>query len=39
MDSVVGPQGEGEKTLLVLTERKTRKEIIRLLNIIHLKKW
>ena len=32
MDSVVGPQGEGEKTLLVLTERKTRKEIIRLLN-------
>ena len=29
MDSVVGPQGEGSKTLLVLTERKTRKEIIR----------
>jgi len=32
MDSVVGPQGEGQKTLLVLTERKTRKEIIRLLK-------
>lgn len=32
MDSVVGPQGEGERTLLVLTERKTRKEIIRLLK-------
>lgn len=32
MDSVVGPQGEGSKALLVLTERKTRKEILRLVN-------
>lgn len=28
MDSVVGPQGKSKKTLLVLTERKTRKEIV-----------
>jgi IS30 family transposase len=28
MDSVVGPQGQSLKTLLVLSERKTRKEII-----------
>lgn len=28
MDSVVGPQGKSKNTLLVLTERKTRKEII-----------
>ncbi len=33
MDSVVGPQGQSNCTLLVLTERKTREEIIRkLLN-------
>ena len=29
MDSVVGPQGASDCTLLVLTERKTRQEIIR----------
>ena len=28
MDTVVGPLGKSQKTLLVLTERKTRKEII-----------
>ena len=28
MDSVVGPQGKSKASLLVLTERKTRKEII-----------
>ena len=28
MDSVVGPQGKGKKALLVLTERKTRDEIV-----------
>ena len=32
MDSVVGPQGEGSKALLVMTERKTRKEIVRRVN-------
>lgn len=32
MDSVVGPQGKGTKALLVLTERKTRKEILWLLK-------
>ncbi len=31
MDTVVGPQGKSEKCLLVLTERKTRNEIVRLL--------
>lgn len=31
MDSVVGPRGKSKKTLLVFTERKTRKEIIELL--------
>ena len=28
MDTVVGPQGKSKKVMLVLTERKTRKEII-----------
>lgn len=32
MDSVVGPQGEGRKALLVLTERKYRDEIIMLVK-------
>ncbi len=32
MDSVVGPQGKGKKALLVLTERKTRDEIVMLVN-------
>lgn len=32
MDSVVGPQGQSKCTLLVLTERKTRDEIIRKLD-------
>ena len=32
MDSVVGPQGKSNSTLLVLTERKTRGEIIRKLD-------
>lgn len=31
MDSVVGPRGKSKKALLVLTERKTRKEIVELL--------
>ena len=32
MDSVVGPSGKSKKAMLVLTERKTRKELIRLLE-------
>ena len=32
MDSVVGPQGKGKKALLVLTERKTRDEIVMLVK-------
>ena len=28
MDSVVGPQGKSKKTFLVLTERKSLKEIV-----------
>ena len=32
MDSVVGPQGKGAKALLVLTERKTREEIVMLVK-------
>lgn len=32
MDTVVGPQGKSEKCFLVLTERKTRAEIVRLLK-------
>ena len=32
MDSVVGTQKEGSKALLVLTERKTRNEIVMLVN-------
>lgn len=31
MDTVVGPQGKSKKAMLVLTERKTRKEIIYLM--------
>lgn len=32
MDTVVGPQGKSKKCLLVLTERKARREILELLN-------
>lgn len=32
MDTVVGPRGKSKKVMLVLTERKTRKEIIELLS-------
>lgn len=32
MDSVVGPQKEGKKALVVLTERKTRDEIVMLVK-------
>jgi IS30 family transposase len=32
MDSVVGPQGKGKKALVVLTERKTRDEIVQLVK-------
>lgn len=32
MDSVVGPQGKGKKALLVLTERKSRDEIVMLVK-------
>lgn len=32
MDTVVGGQGKSKKSLLVLTERKTRNEIVELLN-------
>ena len=32
MDTVVGKQGGSKKSLLVLTERKTRKEIIEVLQ-------
>lgn len=32
MDTVVGPQGKSKKCLLVLTERKARKEILEILN-------
>lgn len=32
MDSVVGPQGKSKKALLVLTERKTRAEIVMLVK-------
>ena len=31
MDTVVGPQGKSKKVMLVLTERKTRKEIVYLM--------
>ena len=33
MDTVVGPQGKSKKSLLVLTERKTLKEIVELLPV------
>ena len=33
MDTVVGKQGGSKKSLLVLTERKTRKEIIEMLSV------
>ena len=32
MDTVVGPQGKSKKVMLVLTERKTRKEIVYLMQ-------
>lgn len=32
MDTVVGPRGKSKHSLLVLTERKTRKEIVRVLT-------
>lgn len=32
MDTVVGPRGKSKHSLLVLTERKTRKEIVRILT-------